>query len=67
MVTALQPGATDILMKGNDKVVSEMKNKLQPAMTNIMPDTMHADQMKKQSEPVNKDRYQIDGTVYVLR
>ena len=56
MVTALQPGATDILMKGNDKVVSEMKNKLQPAMTNIMPDTMHADQMKKQSEPVDKDR-----------
>jgi uncharacterized protein len=40
------------LMSGDDKVVSGMKNKMQSAMSNVMPDTMLADQMKKQSEPV---------------
>lgn len=44
----------DALMKADDKVVSGFKNKAQIAMSNIMPDTMLADQMKKQSEPVNK-------------
>lgn len=38
------------LMKGDDKVVSGFKNKVQVAMANVMPDTMVADQMKKQSE-----------------
>lgn len=38
------------LMKGDDKVVSGFKNKVQVAMANVMPDTMMADQMKKQSE-----------------
>ena len=42
------------LMSGDDKVVSGMKNKAQIAMGNIMPDTMLANQMKKQSEPVKK-------------
>lgn len=42
----------DALMKGDDKVVSGMKNKIQTAMANIMPDTMLADQVKKQQAPV---------------
>lgn len=46
----------DALMSGDDKVVSGMKNKLQSAMSNVMPDTMLADNMKKQSAPVNKER-----------
>ena len=46
----------DALMSGDDKVVSGFKNKAQIAMANVMPDTMLADQMKKQSEPVDKDK-----------
>jgi len=46
----------DALMKGDDKVVSGFKNKAQIAMANVMPDTLLADQMKKQSEPVNKEK-----------
>jgi short-subunit dehydrogenase len=42
------------LMGGDDKIVSGMKNKAQVAMSNVMPDTMLADQMKKQSEPMKK-------------
>lgn len=38
------------LMKGDDKVVSGLKNKAQVAMSNVMPDTMLAEQMRKQSE-----------------
>lgn len=44
----------DALMSGDDKVVSGFKNKAQIAMANVMPDTMLADQMKKQSEPVTE-------------
>lgn len=44
----------DALMGGDDKVVSGLKNKMQSAMSNVMPDTMLAENMKKQSEPVNK-------------
>lgn len=40
------------LMKGDDKVVSGFKNKVQVAMANVVPDTMLAEQMKKQSEKV---------------
>lgn len=40
------------LMKGDDKVVSGFKNKVQVAMANVVPDTMLAEQMKKQSEEV---------------
>lgn len=40
------------LMKGDDKVVSGLKNKIQVAMANVVPDTILADQMKKQSEEV---------------
>jgi short-subunit dehydrogenase len=46
----------DALMSGDDKVVSGFKNKAQIAMANITPDTMLADQMNKQSEPVNKGK-----------
>ncbi len=42
------------LMKGDDKVVSGFKNKAQVAMANVMPDTMVAGQMLKQSEEVSK-------------
>lgn len=44
--------AYEALMKGDDKVVSGFKNKAQVAMSNVMPDTMLAEQMKKQSEEV---------------
>lgn len=40
--------------EGDDKVVSGFKNKMQVAMSNVMPDTMVADQLKKQQEPVHK-------------
>ncbi|MES2882307.1 MAG: SDR family oxidoreductase [Bacteroidota bacterium] len=46
----------EALMSGDDKVVSGFKNKAQIAMANVMPDTMLADQMKKQSEPVDKNK-----------
>ena len=42
----------EALMKGNDKVVSGFKNKIQVAASNIMPDEMVADQVNKQQEPV---------------
>ena len=44
------------LMSGDDKVVSGLKNKAQIAMSNVIPDTMVADGMKKQSEPVDKTK-----------
>jgi short-subunit dehydrogenase len=44
----------DALMSGDDKVVSGLKNKLQSAMSNVVPDPMLAEQMSKQSEPTNK-------------
>lgn len=42
------------LMKGDDKVVSGFKNKVQVAMGNVMPDTTLADQMKEQTEERGK-------------
>ena len=44
------------LMAGDDKVVSGMMGKIQTAMANILPDTLMADQLKKQSEPVDKEK-----------
>lgn len=41
------------LMSGKDKVVSGFKNKMQLLMSHIMPDTMIAEQMKKQQEPTD--------------
>lgn len=44
------------LMRGDDKTVSGLKNKIQTAMGNIMPDTMIAEQVRKQQEPVGKGK-----------
>jgi short-subunit dehydrogenase len=45
----------DALMRGDDKVVSGFKNKMQVAMGNITPDAAAADMMKKQQEPVGSE------------
>jgi hypothetical protein len=42
------------LMKGDDKIVSGLKNKAMVASSNVMPDTMVAAQMDKMQEPRNK-------------
>jgi len=42
------------LMKGEDKIVSGFKNKAQVAMANVTPDSMLAEQMRKQSEETDK-------------
>lgn len=42
----------EALMAGTDMVVSGFKNKVQVAMSNVTPDNMVADMMKKQQEPV---------------
>ncbi|MGI4021570.1 MAG: SDR family NAD(P)-dependent oxidoreductase [Janthinobacterium lividum] len=44
----------DALMSGDDMVISGLKNKAMIAMTNITPDHLVADMMKKQQEPVDK-------------
>jgi len=44
----------DALMKGDDKIVSGLKNKAMIGATNLMPDSMVADSMKKQQGPVEK-------------
>lgn len=44
----------EALMKGDDKVVSGLKNKAQIAMANVMPDSMLAAQIRKQSEEVDE-------------
>lgn len=45
----------EALMKGDDKVVSGMKNKAMVAMGNVMPDTVLAKQMDKMQEPKGKE------------
>lgn len=42
----------DALMAGDDMVISGFKNKVQVAMSNVTPDSMVAEMMKKQQEPV---------------
>ena len=44
------------LMEGDDKIVSGLKNKMQVAMSNVMPDEALASQMHKQQEPVDINR-----------
>lgn len=44
----------EALMKGDDKVVSGFKNKVQSVMSNILPDTVLAENMRKQSEESDK-------------
>ena len=41
----------EALMKGDDKIVSVFKNKAMVGMSNIMPDTMVAEQMNNMQEP----------------
>lgn len=43
----------DALMRGDDKVVSGFKNKLQVAMNNLIPDQSAADQMKDFQKPID--------------
>lgn len=43
----------DALMAGKDKIVSGFKNKVQVAMSNLMPDKMIAENLRKQSEPAH--------------
>jgi uncharacterized protein len=42
------------LMEGDASVVHGMKNKIQNVMSNILPDTVNADMLKKQTEPKKK-------------
>jgi uncharacterized protein len=44
----------DALMRGDDKVVSGLKNKVHSAMQNIMPDSMVAQNVKKRTEPIGR-------------
>lgn len=46
----------DALMAGDDMVISGFKNKAMVGMTNLTPDHLVADMMKKQQEPVDKDK-----------
>lgn len=43
------------LMKNDDKVVSGLKNKMQVAMSAVMPDSAVAENMNKQQEPATKN------------
>ena len=45
----------DALMRGDDMVISGMKNKVQVAMSKVMPDSVNARNMHKQQEPVHKE------------
>jgi len=44
------------LMSGDDKVVSGLKNKVMVGMSNIMPESMVAEQMNKMQEPRSEDK-----------
>lgn len=44
----------EALMKGKDMVVSGLKNKMSVAMSNMMPDSTAANNMRKQQEPVTE-------------
>jgi uncharacterized protein len=45
----------EALMKGDDKVVSGLKNKVMVGMSNVMPDTMVAEQMNKMQGPKSEE------------
>jgi short-subunit dehydrogenase len=44
----------EALMAGKDMVISGFKNKVQIAMSNMMPDSMATENMRKNQEPVDK-------------
>ena len=46
----------EALMSGDDMVISGFKNKAMIGVTNLTPDHLVADMMKKQQEPVDKDK-----------
>lgn len=46
----------DALMSGDDKVISGFKNKMTVAGSNLMTDSMAADVMKKQQEPITSKK-----------
>ncbi len=46
----------EALMKGDDKIVSGFKNKAMVGMSNVMPDTMVAEQMNKMQKPRDEDK-----------
>lgn len=46
----------EALMAGDDMVISGFKNKAMVAMSNVTPDHLVADGMKKQQEPVDKNK-----------
>jgi uncharacterized protein len=45
----------EALMKGESKIISGAKNKLQAAMSNVMPDSALTGSMRKQMDPSDKD------------
>lgn len=46
----------EALMKGDDKIVSGLKNKAMVAASNVLPDTMVAEQMNKMQKDKNSDK-----------
>jgi len=44
------------LMKGDDKVISGLKNKVMVGMSNVMPESMVAEQMNKMQEPKSEEK-----------
>jgi short-subunit dehydrogenase len=46
----------DALMRGDDMVISGMKNKINVAMSNVMPDKVAAENMHKKQAPVNEKK-----------
>jgi short-subunit dehydrogenase len=46
----------EALMSNKDKVVSGFKNKVQVAMTNVTPDSIAAEQMRKMQAPSNEEK-----------
>jgi len=44
------------LMKGDDKVISGLKNKIMVGMSNVMPESMVAGQMNKMQEPKSEEK-----------
>jgi short-subunit dehydrogenase len=46
----------EALMSGDDKVISGLKNKAMVGMSNVMPESMVAEQMNKMQEPRDKDK-----------
>ena len=45
----------DALMSGDDKVISGMKNKVMVGMSNVMPESVVAEQMNKMQQPKDKE------------